>query len=111
MSEINRQLSTNAAISNRNQLANKSLRKARTRTLIQAGSLLSMTGFFTICGIEEGQNLQLDFENGDKAAILLGVLSEAFEKLPVEPSTEQFSYWKNIGIRILKMRKSNTANS
>jgi hypothetical protein len=106
MSEINRQLSNSAAISYRNQLANKSLRRARTRTLIQAGGLLNLLGFFTICGIEEGQDLQLDFENQDKAAILLGILSEAFERLPIEPSSLQLECWKNIGIRVMKMRSS-----
>lgn len=106
MTEINRQLSKITASVYQKCLADKKLRKARTRTLIQAGGLLSLTGYFVICGIEEGQDLQLDFENRDKAAILLGILSEAFEKLPAEPTSEQLEYWKSIGIRIMKMRKS-----
>ena len=106
MTEINRHITKKTVITYRNQLADKAVRKARTRTLIQAGGLLNLAGFFTICGIEEGQELQLDFQSRDKAAILLGLLSEAFEKLPTEPTKEQFEYWENIGVRIMKMRKS-----
>ena len=106
MAEINRQLANNAAASYRNQATSKALRRARTRTLIQAGSLLQMLGFFSICGIEEGLDLQLDLESRDKAAILLGILSDAFERLPVNPNSEQFEQWKMIGIRIMKMRRS-----
>lgn len=107
MVEINRQLSQKSAISFRNELVNKSLRRARTRTLIQAGSLLNLVGFFSLCGIEEGQDLQLDFENRDKAAILLGILSDSFERLSADPTKEQFEQWKNTGVRLMKMRTAN----
>lgn len=106
MTEINRHITKKATITYRKQLADKALRRARTRTLIQAGGLLNLLGFFSVCSIEEGQDLQLDFENRDKAAILLGILSEAFERLPMDPSSEQLEFWKNIGIRVMKMRKS-----
>lgn len=105
MSEINRHITKMVGITYRNQMSDKKLRKARTRTLIQTGGLLSIAGFFTTCGIEEGQDLQLDFENRDKAAILLGILVEAFERLPTEPTSEQIGYWKNIGVRVMKIRK------
>ncbi len=36
MSEINRSLASSAAASYRNQASNKALRRARTRTIIQA---------------------------------------------------------------------------
>ncbi len=110
MSEINRLLANRSAASNRTQKADKSLRKARTRTLIQAGGILSLAGFLSFCGIEEGVDLQHDIANRDKAAVLLGILSEAFERLPNEPLSEHFEQWKNIGTRILKMRKFNTLN-
>lgn len=86
------------------------MRRARTRTIIQAGSLLQMLGFFSFCGIEEGLDLQLDLESRDKAAILLGILSDAFERLPVNPDSEQFEHWKKIGVRIMKMRGSKPLN-
>jgi len=106
MFEINRLVSKKAIVTYKKPLADKSLRRARTRTLIQAGSILSLLGFFSLCGIEEGEDLQLDFEKRDKSAILLGILLEAFERLPVEPKLEQLEHWKNIGIRLMKMRKS-----
>lgn len=109
MSEINRLLSKKSATSYRIQMADKGLRRARTRTLIQAGGLLGLTGIFSFCGIEEGQDLQFDIESRDKAAILLGILSEAFERLPVEPAIEQFEQWKNMGICLMKMSKSKSA--
>ncbi len=65
-----------------------------------------MLGFFSICGIEEGLDLQFDLESRDKAAVLLGILSDAFDRLPVSPKTEQFEQWKKIGVRIMKMRSS-----
>lgn len=105
MAKVNHVKSKINAITYRNKLVDKSMRKARTRTLIQAGSLLNMMGYFAFCGIEEGYDLQLDLESRNKAAILLGILSEAFDVLPEEPTTEQFEHWKNLGIRILKMRK------
>lgn len=106
MADINHVKSKITAVSYKITVADRSIRKARTRTLIQAGGLLNLVGYFAICGIEEGQDLQLDFESRDKAATLLGILSEAFETLPMNPSNEQLESWKNIGIRVLKMSKS-----
>ena len=104
MIEINRQLSQKSVTSYRNELANKSIRRARTRTLIQVGGLLNLVGLLSFCGIKEGQDLQLDFENRDKAAILLGILSENLERLPANPTQEKFERWKNKGISLMKMR-------
>ncbi|CAO5682062.1 MAG: hypothetical protein HEEMFOPI_01576 [Holosporales bacterium] len=52
----------------------KNERKKRTRTLIQAGALLNMMGFFDVCDITEGYDLEIDIESKDKSAILLGML-------------------------------------
>ena len=50
---------------------NNTQRRARTRTLIQMGGLLNMVGLPQLCGIAEGDDLQLDLDNQDKAATLL----------------------------------------
>lgn len=105
MTQLNRSNSQLRAITQAKSLADKKYRKARTRTLIQAGGLLSLTGYFAFCGIEEGKDLQLDLETRDKAAVLLGILSQAFEQLPETFNPEQWAQWKKIGIRIMKMRK------
>lgn len=106
MFQIDRLNSQASARTQAKNLADKKRRQARTRTLIQAGGLLNLTGYFAFCGIEEGQDLQLDLETRDKAAVLLGILAQAFEQLPENPAIEQWERWKTIGIRILKMRGS-----
>ncbi|MEI8295765.1 MAG: conjugal transfer protein TraD, partial [Alphaproteobacteria bacterium] len=49
-------------------------RRARTRLLIQLGSLINLAGLSLLCDIEEGDDLQLDIGSRDKAALLLGIL-------------------------------------
>ncbi|CAO5682814.1 MAG: hypothetical protein HEEMFOPI_01812 [Holosporales bacterium] len=82
----------------------KSERKKRTRTLIQAGALLNMMGFFDLCDIKEGDDLELDIESKDKAAVLLGMLESLKNTLPNYLETQDLENFKNIGIRVLKMR-------
>lgn len=67
-------------------LETKSFRKARTKTLIQAGSLVKLVGLFDICGIKEGDDLQADMASRDKAATFLGILMEA---LPEEQQIDE----------------------
>jgi len=80
----------------------KNFRKARTRTLIQAGGILKVAGLFDICGIKEGDDLQADMASRDKAAILLGILMEA---LPEGRQIDEdlLHHWQQIGVRQLKM--------
>src|SRR3989338_5310138 len=73
--KINRLQAQRAALAYKIAHENRSKRKARTRTLIQLGSLLNMVGLPQICGINDGDDLQLYLENQDKAATLLGMLS------------------------------------
>lgn len=77
-------------------------RKARTRTLIQLGSLVSLSGLTSLLHIQEGEDLQHDLEAKDKAAMLLGAISEIIES--DLPSSAIQQRWLDKGIRILKMR-------
>ena len=64
-------------------------RKARTRTLIQLGGLIKLIGLSDYCGIVEGMDLQLNLEQQERAAQLLGILVDAFGDLPENPSETQ----------------------
>lgn len=80
----------------------KNFRKARTKTLIQAGAIVRVAGLLDVCGIKEGDDLQADIASRDKAATLLGILMEA---LPERQQIDQamLSHWQKIGVRQLKM--------
>jgi len=82
----------------------KSERSARTRTLIQVGGLINLTGLLDYCGIKLGVDLQLDLAERHKAAMLLGLLTEMVEQLP--KSLEQQNKWLELGIRILKQQEA-----
>lgn len=86
----------------------KSERRARTRTLIQLGGLVNMIGLTDLCGITEGEDLQLDLSAQDKAATLLGMLVTLIEQLPPTLSNEQEKTFKQKGIRALKMHNYQT---
>ncbi len=98
--KINRLLSQKAALKNKLKRKENSQRRARTRTLIQLGGLLNLTPLLSICGIELGDDLQLEYQ--DKAAMLLGILSELSQRIPEQISNEDFDNFKGIGMRILK---------
>jgi hypothetical protein len=106
MVALNRLGATKQALEHQGKIADKSVRRARTRTLIQIGALVKMVGFFPVCGIEEGMDLQLNIEHQDKAAILLGILLQAYEALPGNPSYEQLDRWKNMGIQKFKSHRA-----
>lgn len=77
-------------------------RKLRTRTLIQAGGLLSLSGLLYQCGISEGEDLQNDLEGHEKAATLLGILMEAGEALLRNKDAYQMEQFRKLGIKKLK---------
>lgn len=77
-------------------------RKLRTRTLIQAGGLLSLSGLLEQCEIYEGEDLQNDLEGHEKAATLLGILINASEALLQNNDTQQMQKFRNIGTRKMK---------
>lgn len=99
----NRARSKSAAITQKVELSNNADRKARTRTLIQLGGMVSLSGITSFLGIEEGDDLQSDFESKDKAAILLGGLCELVMML--ESSPELKSRYLEKGINLLKTRE------
>jgi hypothetical protein len=75
-------------------------RNSRTRTLIQLGGLLDLTPLLSICGIELGDDLQLDHQ--DKAATLLGILATSINELPEDINVEDLELFKSIGLKLLK---------
>ena len=81
-------------------------RNSRTRTLIQLGGLLDLTPLLSICGIELGDDLQVDHR--DKSAALLGMLSYFCGDLPEDITTEELERFKEMGIKLLQHeRKGN----
>jgi len=103
--QLNRLQSKKALLQNRLKQALKSERKARTRTLIQMGGLVTMIGLSDLCDIREGEDLQLDINALDKAAVLLGILEETLSSLPSTLSEPDLERFKQIGIRRLKMQR------
>lgn len=98
--KMNRLLSQKAALKNRLKKKENSQRRTRTRTLIQLGGLLNLTPLLSICGIELGDDLQL--EHPDKAAMLLGLLNHLSDKMPEQLSDEDLEKFKEIGINLMK---------
>lgn len=104
--KINRLQARRAALTHKIAHENRSKRKARTRTLIQLGGLLNMVGLPQLCGITEGDDLQLDLENQDKAATLLGMLAHlnesSFNTQNIELDSAMQNEFKQRGIKMLK---------
>ena len=101
--ELNRLRTQQVVLERKVSKQQKSERRARTRTLIQLGGLVNMIGLTEMCGIVEGEDLQLDIPAQDKAATLLGMLVTLIEQLPPTLSDEQEKTFKQKGIRALKM--------
>jgi hypothetical protein len=81
---------------------NNSMRQARTRTIIQAGGLLSKSGIMDAFDIQLGEDLQ-DYESLPKAARLLGFLHACFENQDItEQQQQQLSLWQQTGERLLR---------
>ena len=93
----NRNTSSFAKVSHLMQKQGTQERKLRTRSLIQAGGLLSLSGLLEQCEIFEGEDLQSDPEGYEKGATLLGILIDASEKLLQNNDTQQMQRFKKIG--------------
>ncbi len=65
---------------------------------------MSISGLTSLLHIQEGEDLQFDMEAKDKAAMLLGALSELTDANTDSLSPSQQEKWKAKGIRFLKMR-------
>ena len=104
MTNLNRLQSLKAQLHKRQDAFDNTNRRARTRTLIQMGGLLNIIGLPQLCGISDGDDLQLDLENQDKAATLLGMLIHINETLSTTDVTLGISLerFKQRGIRLLK---------
>lgn len=100
---INRTRSKIASMTSKEVNFESANRKARTRTLIQLGGNVSLSGLTSLLGIQEGDDLELDFSSRDKAAILLGGLSELVMMLESSPDLRE--RWLQKGINILKTRE------
>ena len=68
-------------------------RKAENRTKIQLGGLVLKSGFAEALGIFPGADLQLDENERDKAAILLGALLEIVDTVNWENAEDQKQLW------------------
>src|SRR5438477_1660789 len=99
--ELNRMIMTQAALIHADEkpqrqqekLGKSDLRKSRTRTLIQLGGLVSLTGLLDYCDINIGEDLQEDITKMDKAAVLLGILLETYDNVPNEPDEAKINAW------------------
>jgi len=102
MVQLNRLQSNKLCSMTAANMYDKSQRRARTRTLIQVGGLVDIAGLLDYCNIQLGVDLQL--EEQDKAATLLGILVEIIRSLPT--SMEQQTKWRDLGIRVMKEREA-----
>ena len=94
---MNRNLSSIAKVNHLMLKENTQERKLRTRTLIQAGGLLSLSGLLEQCDISEGEDLQNDLEGHEKSATLLGILIDASETLLQNNDTQQMQQFRKVG--------------
>jgi hypothetical protein len=78
-------------------------RNARTRTLIQLGGLLDLTPLLSICGIELGDDLQIDHR--EKAAALLGILATVMNQFSEDICSEDLEMFREIGFKLLTQRR------
>ena len=99
---MNRNASSFAKVSHLMQKQGTQERKLRTRTLIQAGGLLSLSGLLEQCDIFEGEDLQNDLEGHEKAATLLGILIDASEAILQNDDTKQMEQFRKLGLRKMK---------
>lgn len=114
MTKLNRLHARKAQLENQQKAINTLDRRARTRTLIQMGGLLNMIGLPQLCGIHDGDDLQKDPLNHDKAAILLGMLVHLNERLLEQPHLFEenagiLEGFKKRGIQMMKTHETQKA--
>lgn len=106
MTKLNRLKSLKSQLQNQQKSFDNIDRRARTRTLIQMGGLLNMIGLPQLCGINDGDDLQLDLNHQDKAATLLGMLVNINESLfssqNIEVDNAKLEEFKQRGVQMLK---------
>lgn len=104
--KLNQLHAQKAALNHQTRAKNKQARMQRTRTLIQVGGILSITGLLEKFNIEIGEDLQSDTNQMDKAAILLGVFMRVMEQIPNDLTQEEMNALKQKGISKMKMHTS-----
>lgn len=114
MTKLNRLRAKKAQFDTQQKAIDNTDRRARTRTLIQMGGLLNMIGLPQLCGIHDGDDLQTNPLNHDKAATLLGMLVHLNEKLIEQPhlfeeNTGILEGFKQRGIRMMKEHETQKA--
>jgi Conjugal transfer protein TraD len=101
--KLNRLPSQKAALEHGQKTYNKQKRMQRTRTLIQVGGLVSLTGLLDRFDIHLGEDLQIDLNQMDKAATLLGVFICVMEQIPHDLWESDVKALKDKGIALMKM--------
>ncbi len=99
---LNRLNAMQTAMMSEKQRTSKQMRKARTRTLIQMGALVKLSGLSDLCDIQEEEDLQINLEAQDKAALLLGLLMTLQDTY----SEEEKESLRQKGIRKMKQTQS-----
>ena len=93
--KLNRLLAQRAKLKQNHMSVAKKEYKARTRTLIQLGGLLSLTPILDICNIKLGEDLQISAQ--DKADTFLGIISTLFDSLSNDFDASDLDHFKTIG--------------
>ena len=93
--KLNRLLSQKAKLQSSHKNNAKKERKARTRTLIQLGGLLSLTPILDICNIKLGEDLQISAQ--DKADTFLGIISTLINSFSNDFDTFDLNHFQTIG--------------
>ncbi len=101
---VNRLTAQKAQLTTALKKENTAERRARTRTLIQLGGLLTVSGLHELFDISPGDDLELDPTTRDNGATLLGCLITVMEQMPTLVSDEDTDVFKQKGIRALNMR-------
>jgi hypothetical protein len=86
---------------------NNSLRKAEVRLKIQLGGLVLKSRITDLLAITPGDDLQLDPTKWQAAAVILGALTEAYEKLQLDQDQALYNQWAFLGSKLLRYEYKN----
>ncbi len=78
------------------QSAPSSIRKARTRTLIQLGGLIEKSGILPYLNINMGDDLQLDKNIKEEVATLLGALVDIKQSITCDTEFKKVALRKGL---------------
>jgi hypothetical protein len=102
--KLNRLKSQKAALEAKQKIQTKRERMQRTRTLIQVGGLVSLSGLLERFGIALGDDLQLDIDAKEQSKVIMGVLMSVMEQLPRHLSENELQRLSKKGERALTTR-------